>query len=143
MAEPAALASAPAGVETQFDAELLPVNIVPEDIGRVLLNLYNNALYAVNEKTQLADADYKPTVKVSTKRKANAVEISVWDNGSGIPEKIVSKIYQPFFTTKPTGEATGLGLSLSYDIIAKTYGGELKVNTKEGSFTEMVISLPV
>jgi len=129
--------------ETQFDENLYPVNIVPEDIGRVLLNLYNNAMYAVNEKSRVSGTDYKPVVRVSTKKLANSVEISVWDNGSGIPEKIVSKIFQPFFTTKPTGEATGLGLSLSYDIIAKTYGGELTVNTQEGSFTEMVISLPV
>jgi signal transduction histidine kinase len=113
----------------------------------VLLNLYNNAFYSVNEKKKRLQqqdlTDYEPTVSVSTKKGHGKVEISVRDNGTGISQKVVGKIFQPFFTTKPTGEGTGLGLSLSYDIINKGHGGELKVDSKEGEYTTMVIHLPL
>jgi len=107
----------------------------------VLLNLINNAFYAVNEKRKLGTPDYEPSVHISTLRLGNKVRIDVKDNGNGIPQKILDKIFQPFFTTKPTGEGTGLGLSLSYDII-KAHGGELKVETKEGEGSLFIIQLP-
>ena len=108
----------------------------------MLLNLYNNAFYAVNEKSKQQNENYEPTVSVSTKKMNNKVEIRVRDNGNGIPQKVIDKIFQPFFTTKPTGQGTGLGLSLSYDIIT-AHGGEIKVNTLDGEFTEFVVQLPV
>jgi signal transduction histidine kinase len=114
---------------------------VPQDIGRVLLNLTNNAFYAVHQKAGSAGSGYKPAVEVSTARSGNNMLLTVKDNGNGIPEKIKDKIFQPFFTTKPTGEGTGLGLSLSYDIV-KAHGGELKVETKEGEGTVFMIQLP-
>jgi two-component system, NtrC family, sensor kinase len=117
-------------------------NIVPQDIGRVLLNLLNNAFYAVKEKHQTNVAGYEPTVTVTTKKVEDKVEVSVKDNGNGISQKLLDKIFQPFFTTKPTGEGTGLGLSLSYDIV-KAHGGELKIETKEGEGTEFIMVLPV
>jgi two-component system, NtrC family, sensor kinase len=129
-----------ATMQTDFDTSIGNINIVPQDIGRVLLNLYNNAFYAVSEKKKSADATYEPTVSVSTKRIGDNVEIIVKDNGNGIPQKVVDKIFQPFFTTKPTGQGTGLGLSLSYDIV-KAHSGEISVNTKEGEFTAFVILL--
>jgi signal transduction histidine kinase len=115
---------------------------VPQDIGRVILNLITNAFYVVNEKAKQGIVGYEPTVSVSTKRKKNAIEISVKDNGNGIPEHIKEKIFQPFFTTKPTGQGTGLGLSLSYDIV-KAHGGALKVETEEGVGSEFGILLPI
>ena len=128
-------------MKTDFDHSIGKINIIPQDMGRVLLNLYNNAFYAVAEKAkQLADS-YEPMISVSTKKINNKVELTVKDNGNGIPQKIVDKIFQPFFTTKPTGEGTGLGLSLSYDII-KAHGGEIKVASKEGEGTELIIQLP-
>jgi C4-dicarboxylate-specific signal transduction histidine kinase len=127
---------------TNFDDDLPKINVVQQDIGRVLLNLYNNALYAVNQKAGIAGAAYKPEVMVSTLSANGKVFIKVRDNGNGIPQKVLDKIYQPFFTTKPTGQGTGLGLSLSYDII-KAHGGELSVETKEGEFAEFIITLPV
>ena len=107
----------------------------------MLLNLYNNAFYAVTEKKKQQPNGYEPTISVATKKINNKVEITVKDNGNGIPQKVIDKIFQPFFTTKPTGEGTGLGLSLSYDII-KSHGGEIKVETKEGEGSEFVIQLP-
>jgi two-component system, NtrC family, sensor kinase len=120
------------------------INVVPQDIGRVILNLVNNAFYAVNEKTKQPSAagGYAPQVIVSTKKLNDKMEISIKDNGDGIPSKIVEKIFQPFFTTKPTGQGTGLGLSLSYDII-KAHGGEIRVETKETDYTRFIIILPV
>src|ERR1039458_7774775 len=118
------------------------MNIIPQDIGRAILNLITNAFYAVLEKKKMAGEGYEPTVIVETKKTGNTVLISVKDNGNGIPQKIVDKIFQPFFTTKPTGQGTGLGLSLSYDIV-KAHGGEITVNTKEGEGSEFVIKLPV
>jgi signal transduction histidine kinase len=117
-------------METDFDPALPKIEVVLQDIGRVILNLITNAFYVVNERSKQGIAGYEPTVSVSTKKKENAIEISVKDNGNGIPEHIKEKIFQPFFTTKPTGQGTGLGLSLSYDIV-KAHGGEIKVKTKE------------
>ncbi len=128
-------------IETDFDDRIGKINIIPPEIGRVVLNLINNAFYAVNEKTRQNIAGYEPTVTISTKKIANKVELTVSDNGNGIPQKIIDKIFQHFFTTKPTGQGTGLGLSLAYDIV-KSHGGELKVETKEGEGSEFVISLP-
>jgi len=128
--------------ETDFDSSLPKVNVVPQDIGRVVLNLINNAFFAVNEKRTTSNEDYKPTVTISTIKEDNKILISVKDNGNGIPESIKEKIFQPFFTTKPTGQGTGLGLSLSYDIV-KAHGGELRVETKEGEGSEFVIQLTV
>jgi signal transduction histidine kinase len=118
-------------IHTDFDASLEKVNVIPQDIGRVLLNLLNNAFYAVHEKKKSAPGDYEPAVSVSTKKTDNKIVITVKDNGNGIPDKIKDKIFQPFFTTKPTGKGTGLGLSLSYDIV-KAHGGEIRVESKEG-----------
>ncbi|HUZ59918.1 MAG TPA: ATP-binding protein [Hanamia sp.] len=127
---------------TDFDATIGKINIVPQDIGRVLLNLYNNAFYAVTEKKKSSEAGYEPTVSVSTKKSGNSVLITVSDNGNGIPQKIKEKIFQPFFTTKPTGQGTGLGLSLSYDIV-KAHSGELNVESEEGKGSKFIIQLPV
>ena len=129
-------------MKTEFDSSVGKINIVPQDIGRVILNLYNNAFYAVMEKQKTAGEDYRPTVTVSTGKSNGLVELTVTDNGNGIPQNILDKIFQPFFTTKPTGEGTGLGLSLSYDII-KAHGGEIKVETKNNSGACFVITLPV
>ena len=132
-------------MKTDFDDSIGKINVVPQDIGRVLLNLFNNAFYAVNEKNKTAGENYQPAVTVATKRNnsplgAGGIEIRVVDNGNGIPQNIVDKIFQPFFTTKPTGQGTGLGLSLAYDII-KAHGGEIKVETKEGVGSEFIIQL--
>ncbi|MGB5371006.1 MAG: ATP-binding protein, partial [Flavobacteriaceae bacterium] len=147
-----------ATLNTDFDSSIGKINVVPQDIGRVILNLITNAFYActersrgaVTEKSSFAKAsekDYEPTVWISTKRLGTpsgagggTFEISVRDNGNGIPEKVKEKIFQPFFTTKPTGEGTGLGLSMSYDIV-KAHGGELKVETKEGEGSKFIIQL--
>ena len=131
-----------ATTKTDFDNSIDKVNIIPQDIGRVVLNLINNAFYAVDEKKKQKQNGYEPTVSVSTKKNNGKVEISVKDNGNGIPQKVLDKIFQPFFTTKPTGQGTGLGLSLSYDIV-KAHGGEIKVETKEGDGTCFIIHLPV
>ena len=129
--------------ETDFDPALPHIDVVPQDIGRVLLNLINNAFYAVNEKAKANDTDYKPTVTVSSKNLGGKIEISVKDNGNGIPEEIKNKIFQPFFTTKPTGQGTGLGLSLSYDIITKGHQGTIQLESKPGEFTSFTITLPI
>jgi len=133
-----------ATMKTDFDATIGNINIIPQDMGRVILNLITNAFYVVNERLRQAqpDSGYEPTVTVRTKKEGDRILISVKDNGNGIPEHIKEKIFQPFFTTKPTGQGTGLGLSLSYDIV-KAHGGELKVETKVGEGTEFIIQLPV
>jgi signal transduction histidine kinase len=142
-----------ATLKTNFDETIGNINIIPQDIGRVLLNLYNNALYAVQVKQKEGSLErsttfekwstlYEPTVFVSTKKMGDKVHMSVKDNGNGISQKIVDKIFQPFFTTKPTGQGTGLGLSLSYDIV-KAHGGEIKVVTEEGEGAEFIIQLPI
>ncbi|CAN5551282.1 hypothetical protein BH11BAC5_BH11BAC5_53590 [soil metagenome] len=142
-----------ATINTDFDSSVEKVNIIPQNIGRVLLNLYNNAFYTVQQKQkEIASKElpsfenlatlYEPTVSVTTKKTGDKVEIKVSDNGNGIPEKIVDKIFQPFFTTKPTGQGTGLGLSLSYDII-KGHGGDIKVESKVDVGTTFIIQLPI
>lgn len=131
-----------ANFKTGFDESIGKINIVPQDIGRVLLNLFNNAFYAVHEHLKKLGGNYKPTVVVRTKKINGNVEIHVQDNGMGISKSLQEKIFQPFFTTKPTGQGTGLGLSLSYDII-KAHGGELKVESKEGEGATFIIILPV
>jgi two-component system, NtrC family, sensor kinase len=127
-------------VESELDPGIGLVSIVQQDIGRVLLNLFNNAFYAVQEKLKTVDGVYRPVVKVVTRKLGKQIEISVKDNGNGIPSKIIDKIFQPFFTTKPTGQGTGLGLSLSYDII-KAHGGDIKVSSEEGMGSEFEIIL--
>jgi signal transduction histidine kinase len=117
--------------------------VVPQDIGRVILNLLTNAFYSVNEKKKSNIEDFEPVVSISTHKVGNKVEIKVSDNGNGIPQSALSKIFQPFFTTKPTGEGTGLGLSMSYEIITIGHSGELKVETKEGVGTVFRIHLPI
>ncbi len=131
-----------AKLDTNYDETIENVNIIPQDIGRVILNLITNAFYAVTEKKKLISDNYEPCVSVTTKNVGGKVEIRVKDNGNGIPQKILDKIFQPFFTTKPTGQGTGLGLSLSYDII-KAHSGELKVETIEGEGAEFIIQLPI
>ncbi|MBK6991397.1 MAG: HAMP domain-containing protein [Chitinophagaceae bacterium] len=131
-----------ATLKTDYDETVGKINILSQDVGRVILNLLTNAFYVVNEKREMNIEGYEPTVSVSTKKMNDIVEIRVNDNGNGIPQKVLDKIFQPFFTTKPTGQGTGLGLSLSYDIITKGHGGELKAETKEGEGTTFVIQLP-
>jgi signal transduction histidine kinase len=138
-----------ATMKTDFDESIGNISIIPQEMGRVILNLITNAFYVVDEKSKAEGGKqnaegktYEPTVSVSTRKFKDKVEIKVADNGNGIPQKILDKIFQPFFTTKPTGQGTGLGLSLSYDIV-KAHGGELKVETKEGEGTEFIILLPV
>ena len=131
-----------ATLKTNFDETIGNINIIPQDIGRVILNLINNAFYAVAEKKNQQPDGYEPMVEVSTKKMNDIIEIKVRDNGNGVPQKVLDKIFQPFFTTKPTGQGTGLGLSLSYDII-KTYGGQLKVETNEGESACFLIILPL
>jgi signal transduction histidine kinase len=128
---------------THFDPDLPKVHVVQQDIGRVMLNLINNAFYAVNQKSKTAGPGYKPTVELNTAASKGHIEITVKDNGNGIPDNIKDKIMQPFFTTKPTGEGTGLGLSLSYDIVVKGHEGNIQINSKEGSGSEFIISLPI
>ncbi len=132
-----------ATMKTEFDESIGKINVVPQDIGRVILNLITNAFYAVTDRKKQGEDGYEPTVTVSTKLTANSqVQIAVKDNGPGIPDHIKEKIFQPFFTTKPTGQGTGLGLSLSYDIV-KAHGGEIKIETKEGEGLALFISLPL
>ncbi|WP_460925016.1 sensor histidine kinase [Pontibacter brevis] len=129
-------------IETSFDENLKKVEVVPQELGRVLLNLFNNAFYAVQQKQQLEQPGYEPKVTVSTHKQEGQVEIRVRDNGTGMPESVKSKVFQPFFTTKPTGQGTGLGLSLSYDIITKGHGGEMRVASEEGEWSDFTISIP-
>jgi signal transduction histidine kinase len=138
-----------ATMKTDFDPTINTVNIIPQDIGRVILNLITNAFYAVTEKKKVQPEGYEPIVTVSTKKLSSTqgsngdkIEIKVSDNGNGIPKKILDKIFNPFFTTKPTGEGTGLGLSMSYEIVTKGHGGELKVENKEGAGATFIIYLP-
>ena len=132
-----------AGLVMHFDDRLPEVNVIPQDIGRVMLNLFNNAFYAVNQRAKTAGAGYKPTVEVSTSIDGHQITVSIKDNGTGIPDAIKDKIMQPFFTTKPTGEGTGLGLSLSYDILVKGHGGTINVESREDVGTIFTIKLPV
>ncbi len=130
-----------ADFSTHFDENLKKIQVIPQDIGRVLLNLYNNAFYAVNQRKKFEE-NYTPSVSVTTKQLDNQIIIKVRDNGTGMPESVKAKVFQPFFTTKPTGSGTGLGLSISYDIVTKGHGGTFDIVTKEGEFTEFIIQLP-
>jgi signal transduction histidine kinase len=130
------------GMSTDLDPSLPMVNIISQDVGRVLLNLFNNSFYAVQQRKKKEGENYKPEVKVSTFADSDFIKIKVTDNGTGISDVVKSKILQPFFTTKPTGEGTGLGLSLSYDIITKGHGGKIDIDSREGEFTEFTISIP-
>ncbi len=129
-------------LKTILDGTLPQVNIIPQDIGRVLLNLFNNAFYAVNEKLKSDTKGYKPVVRVTSKNINKSLKISIFDNGVGIPAGIKDKIFNPFFTTKPSGKGTGLGLSLAYDIV-KAHRGEIKAESEEGKGTTFIITLPV
>ena len=135
-----------ADLKTDYDESIGKINIVPQDIGRVLLNLFNNAFYTTSEKLKAKsltkNADYKPTVSIQTKKINDKIEIKVEDNGNGVPQFIIDKIFQPFFTTKPTGQGTGLGLSLAYDIITKQHNGTIKVQSKEGKGSMFIIEIP-
>jgi signal transduction histidine kinase len=131
-----------AKMKTDFDESIGKIDVIPSEIGRVLLNLFNNAFYAVNTKKKQLGNTYEPSVVVSTKNLNNRIQISVQDNGMGISKSVQDKIFQPFFTTKPAGQGTGLGLSLSYDIV-KAHGGDLKVESNEGEGTIFTILLPV
>ena len=132
-----------AKIETGFDRSLPRVNLSPQDMGRALLNLINNALYAVHEKAKAGKEGYEPTVQVTTKKAGDKIVISVSDNGSGIPDNIIDKIFQPFFTTRPTGKGTGLGLSLAYDTVTQKHGGTISVESKKGEFTSFMIQIPI
>jgi len=134
-----------AEMTSHFEADLPKINVIPQDIGRVLLNLFNNAFYAVNQKSKTAGSDYKQAIEVTSffLPLQGLGGLKVKDNGTGIPDAIKDKIMQPFFTTKPTGEGTGLGLSLTYDMVVKGHGGRIDVTTKEGEFTEFIIKLPL
>ena len=129
--------------ETDFDESIGKISVIPQDMGRVILNLLTNAFYVVSEKRRELGESFQPEVAITTKKLDNGIEIKVKDNGNGIPEKIIDKIFQPFFTTKPTGAGTGLGLSLCYEIVTKGHGGELKVETREGEGSVFTIFLPV
>ncbi|MEO8862132.1 MAG: ATP-binding protein [Ginsengibacter sp.] len=130
-----------ASMKTDFDKNVGKIDVIPQDMGRAILNLITNAFYAVSEKKKQLANGYEPTVSVRTRKLDNMIELTVMDNGNGIPQKVVDKIFQPFFTTKPTGEGTGLGLSLSYDII-KAHGGQIKAETKENEGSKFIINLP-
>ncbi len=132
-----------ATMKTDFDEALESIEVVPQDIGRVLLNLITNAFYAVNEKYLEVGNEFEPQIMVSTNKSSSNVLISVRDNGKGMPDVIKEKIFQPFFTTKPTGEGTGLGLSLSYDIVTKGHGGTIEVRSKENEGSEFIVTLPI
>jgi len=129
-------------LQTDFAEKLDKISVVPQDIGRVLVNLFSNAFYATQQRSQQEGNGYKPQVSVQTRQAADHVEIRVRDNGTGIPEPVRQKIFQPFFTTKPTGQGTGLGLSLSYDIVTQGHGGQLLVDSELGRYTEFVVQLP-
>jgi signal transduction histidine kinase len=129
-------------METNYDPSIQSVDIIPQDIGRVLLNLYNNAFYAVNEKKRKSGRNYDPTITVVTQKQKDIIEIKVKDNGMGMSDPVRIKIFQPFFTTKPTGQGTGLGLSLSYDII-KAHGGTIIADSEEGVGSVFTIQLPL
>jgi two-component system, NtrC family, sensor kinase len=140
-----------ADFKTDLDTRIPKIEVIPQDMGRVILNLINNAFYAVNEKAKhlrsgsaenFPNESYTPSVLVSTKLLKDEIEIRIKDNGTGMPDSIKAKIFQPFFTTKPTGQGTGLGLSLAYDIVTKGHGGTLEVESTEGASTEFVLSLP-
>jgi two-component system NtrC family sensor kinase len=133
-----------ADFELIADANLPKIEVIPQDMGRVLLNLINNAFWAVNERSKKGEAGYEPKVTVNTKLSANSqLLIAIKDNGIGMTEEVKAKVFQPFFTTKPTGQGTGLGLSLAYDIVTKGHGGTIEVESVESEGTEFIIKLPM
>jgi signal transduction histidine kinase len=132
-----------ATMKTDYDNSMENLKVIPQDIGRVILNLITNAFYAVTEKKKHQTNGYDPVVLVTTKKQGDHVMISVKDNGEGVPQKVLDKIFQPFFTTKPTGKGTGLGLSMSYDIVIKGHSGDIKVESTEGEGAEFIITLPI
>jgi signal transduction histidine kinase len=129
-------------IETHFAPGMGLVSVAPQDIGRVLLNLFNNALYALRKRLQKHEPGYQPLLRVTTECRNGQVELRVRDNGPGIAATVLDKIFQPFFTTKPTGEGSGLGLSISYDIVTQGHGGQLLCQTQEGHYTEFIVRLP-
>ena len=129
-------------IESDFDPEIGMVNVVPQDLSRAFLNIVNNACYAANDKRKTAANGFGPVVRVSSRNLADRIEIRIRDNGNGIPHAIQEKIFNPFFTTKPAGSGTGLGLSLSYDIVTQEHKGEIRIDTKEGEYTEFIIVIP-
>jgi signal transduction histidine kinase len=130
-------------LERELDTTIAPIELVPQDVTRVLLNLLGNGFYAANRRRQQSgEAAFRPTLRVTTRDLGDAVEITVRDNGTGIPPNIRDKLFQPFFTTKPTGEGTGLGLSISYDIVTQQHGGTISVDSEVGAFTEFTVRLP-
>ncbi|HEY0058109.1 MAG TPA: ATP-binding protein, partial [Flavisolibacter sp.] len=129
-------------LQTHFDETIKKIEVVPQEIGRVFLNLFNNSFYSITKKRKLVKGSYEPTVFVGTKQTTEGVEIKVRDNGLGMNPKILNKIYQPFYTTKPAGEGIGLGLSLTYEIVTKGHGGQMHVDTEEGEYAEFTITLP-
>ncbi len=131
-----------ATIITNFAPDIPRININRQDMGRVLINVFNNAFYAVNLKLKANGPQFNPEIKVSTALNKKLIEVKVWDNGTGIPKDIKNRILEPFFTTKPPGEGTGLGLSLSYDILVKGHGGKITVDSKEGEYSEFTISIP-
>jgi len=129
-------------LERDFDCDLTPVEVVPQELTRVLLNLITNGFYAANKRSREGGSAYRPTLKVTTRQFSETVEIRVRDNGIGIPPEHRDKVFQPFFTTKPTGEGTGLGLSISYEIVTRQHGGTITVDSEVGEFTEFTVRLP-
>jgi two-component system NtrC family sensor kinase len=129
-------------LERDLDLNLVSVDVVPQELTRVLLNLVGNGFYAATERSRESDGTYRPALKVTTREFGESVEVRVWDNGIGIPPENRDKLFQPFFTTKPTGEGTGLGLSISYEIITQQHGGTITVDSEVGDFTEFTVRLP-
>jgi signal transduction histidine kinase len=129
-------------LEHDFDRDLAPVDVVPQELTRVLLNLIGNGFYAANQRSRESDGTYRPSLKVTTRELGESVEVRVRDNGIGIPPENRERLFQPFFTTKPTGEGTGLGLSISYEIVTQQHGGTITVDSEVGDFTEFTVRLP-
>jgi signal transduction histidine kinase len=129
-------------LERKFDPAAGAIDVYPQEITRVLLNLISNGFYAATKRKEAASDGFEPTLSATTRNLGEAVEIRIRDNGTGIPPEVKEKIFNPFFTTKPAGEGTGLGLSICYDIIAKQHGGKVEVDTEPGTFTEFIITLP-
>ena len=130
-------------MERDLDASMAAIEVVPQDLTRVFLNLFGNGFYAANKRAgEAGEADFHPTLKVSTRDNGADVEIRIRDNGTGVPDEFKEKLFEPFFTTKPTGEGTGLGLSISYEIVTKEHGGTISVESEPGAFTEFCITIP-
>ena len=129
-------------LEHDLDSKLAPVDVVPQELTRVLLNLIGNGFYAANKRSRESDGAYRPALKVTTREFGESVEVRVRDNGVGVPQENRDKLFQPFFTTKPTGEGTGLGLSISYEIVTQQHGGTITVDSEVGDFTEFTVRLP-